>query len=85
MEQFLYNVTRGSPETPQSYVTRKTNKHTEMMQQFAQVTHKCSDCNNETRESASVPEELRTYLLKKGASLSLEQNYVSMGPRTTTW
>ena len=39
MEEFLYNVTRGSSETLQSYIARKTNKHTEMMQQFAQVTN----------------------------------------------
>ena len=57
----------------QSYVTKNVNKKIDMISAFGHKKINCGHCNHQVTIPKELPDELWTYLLKRGANLTDEQ------------
>ena len=76
IEEAVFTTTKESKETMQSYVTKKVNKKIDMISAFGQRKINCGHCNQQVTIPKELPDELWTYLLKRGANLTDEQRKV---------
>ena len=73
IEETFYAVTRDAKETMSAYVTRKVNKRRELVNAFAEKKTKYPHCDETTTVPMDIPDEIWSYILRRGAHLSEEQ------------
>ena len=65
--------TKASKESMASYVTKKLNKKRELLAAMGQSKVNCSSCGALSSVPKELPEEVWSYILRRGAHLSEDQ------------
>ena len=73
IEETLFMVTRDNHESMSNYVTRKINKRRELDAALGKQKIECTFCSKSFTVPKDIPDEIWSYLLKRGAKLSEEQ------------
>ena len=73
IEEAIFSVHRESKEPMTAYVTRKTNKRRELCAALGFTKVECSECKGQSSIVKDFPDEMWSYLLRRGANLSEEQ------------
>ena len=73
IEETLFVVTKDAKESMQSYVTRKINKRRELTSALGQSKEECKNCGQATSVPLDLPDEIWSYLLRRGANLTEDQ------------
>ncbi len=73
IEELFFVIKKESRELMSSYLTKKINKKREVEAALGKTRQCCANCLKESDVPQKVPDEIWTYILKKGASLTEDQ------------